>query len=701
MLLLAGCGLDPLQDIPAAGTPPGLPPQTRIAPAPPPPIAAVRPAAPLPASQTRTPVAAKIEEFYPASGRDAVGEPRTPRPNAIGDVTLNFEDADIREVIGVVLRDILGLNYLIDPDVSGTVTLRTARPLTRDAVLPVLEAALNARGATLIETAGLYRVVVQREGVRPGVAPRPGVAGLPLPAGQSLQVFPLQFISATELQKVLELIVPKGRIVIVDESRGLLIVAGNAQEIASVQESVRLFDVDQFAGMNMLLASVDNIDVNVLVNDLNNIFGGQQKGLLAGQVRFIPVNRLNAVIVMAREQRYVEEAFHWITRLDRTRNAADPQLFVYRVQNAKATELVKILQGIFGRNGEETLGRVNAPANEPQGLSPAAGAPSDGPRVEATIAVAGGRGPVRVTADEAGNALLISATSRDYALVQDVLNQLDIVPLQVLIEASIVEVTLNNSLRYGLQYFLQSGGLGIADNGRTILSTGALTTGISPTLPGFAFSLTNGGQTRAVLDALSSLTQINVISSPQLLVLDNQIARLQVGDVVPIITQTATSAVTATPLIVNTVQYRDTGVILEVTPRVNASGIVTLDIIQSVSDVSRTTVTNIDSPTFSQRRILSTVAVETGSTVLLGGLIRERNDKGDSGIPFLHQIPVVGALFGAKNESASRTELIVLLTPRIVRNPEQARDLTQEIRRKFQALVDLEFGGIAQPRPVR
>ena len=189
------------------------------------------------------------------------------------------------------------------------------------------------------------------------------------------------------------------------------------------------------------------------------------------------------------------------------------------------------------------------------------------------------------------------------------LGQIDVVPLQVLIEASIVEVTLTNNLRYGLQYFLSTGGLGVADNGQTILSTGSSSVGINATLPGFAFTLTNAGRIRFILDALSSLTQINVISSPQLLVLDNQVARLQVGDVVPIVTQTATSTLTATPLIVNTVQYRDTGVILEVTPRVNASGLVTLDIVQSVSDVSRTTVTNIDSPTFSQRRILSTVAV--------------------------------------------------------------------------------------------
>lgn len=316
----------------------------------------------------------------------------------------------------------------------------------------------------------------------------------------------------------------------------------------------------------------------------------------------------------------------------------------------------------------------------------------------ADLSADAGNGPIRISADPVNNALLVSATPRDYARVHDAIQQLDLMPMQVLFEASIVEVTLRDQLRYGVQYLLQNGGLGITDNGRVILSA-TPSRAIQPLLPGFAFTLTGGGaEPRVVIDALSEVTDVKVVSSPRLLVLDNQVARLQVGDVVPIVTQTAASTLTNNPLIVNSVQYRDTGVTLEITPRVTASGLVTLEIGQEVSDVQRTTTSNIDSPTIRQRRLLSTVAVQSGETILLGGLIREENTGANSGIPVLREIPVLGALFGQTDNRAQRTELIVLVNPRVLRNSQEARDATQDTLRRFQHLVGVQRDGLKQPR---
>ncbi len=220
-----------------------------------------------------------------------------------------------------------------------------------------------------------------------------------------------------------------------------------------------------------------------------------------------------------------------------------------------------------------------------------------------------------------------------------------------------------------------------------------------PQTPGFAYSMLNGvAGPKVVIDALSQLTQTNILSTPRLFVLDNQVARLQVGDVVPIVTQTAVSTLTNAPLTVNSVQYRDTGVVIEVTPHVNASGFVTIDITQSVSDVVRTTTSNIDSPTIRQRRIRSSIGVQSGSTILLGGLIREDSTRANTGLPLLSEIPIIGGLFGTRDFQANRTELIILLTPRVVRNQEEAADMTNMIKRKFQAVLLLEPGMMPQAR---
>jgi len=658
--------------------------------------------------------------------------PRVPARPAAGppaDITLNFEEADIRDVLAFVLRDVLKRNYVVDPDVTGTITLGVSQPISRDALLPTLEAVLNSRGATMIQTDGLIRVSRLREGGKLSTTPPFSTRDV---AGQGVQVLTLHFAKASEIAKLLEPVLAQGRVLMADDARRLLMVQANASELDMVRDTLAIFDVDQLAGTSVAMVLLHDADASELVPEVSSMFGAERKEADNGVIRFVPVERLNAVIILAREPRYMEEARAWIGRLDRVRRGNEPRLYVYNVQHGRAAEVARTLQDAFARSAAPTAGTSPTPLPDfpaggaapspseaqnaltqtpatPSGAMPPATAipipgmptlaPADAPPVAARrTAVAESpldTGSLRIRADEANNSLLINATPREYAQVLEVLEQIDIAPLQVLIEATVAEVTLNDQLQYGVQYLLNSG----RANFLFTRNQASPPITIQPQTPGFSFSLLNNlGSPRVIIDALSQLTQTNVISTPRLLVIDNQTARLQVGAVVPIVTSTAVSTVTSTPLTVNSVQYRDTGVVIEITPHVNASGFVTIDTTLSVSDVAATTSSTINSPTFNERRIRTSAGVQSGSTILLGGLISEDSNHGNSGLPVLSDLPVVGGLFGTRNFASDRTELIVLLTPHVVRNQAEATDLTNTIRRKFQAVLQLEQPGV-MPRP--
>ena len=628
---------------------------------------------------------AKIAEVYPGTGRsidpDAARGRGTPRE---GDITLNFAETDVREVVQVMLRDILGVNYVIDPDVRGNVSLEMSRPIRKEDVVSVLEATLAGVGAALVNQGGIYRVVPDADARAEAGLSLGGVG-----AGYSVSGFPLSYIGAVQLQTVLQPLLPEGSVVRADGQRGLLMVAGSSEERRLAAETVRLFDVDQLSGSTALLESLQNVDARTVAFEMDNIFGGLENGPLAGQLRLIPIERMNALLILSKQPRYIEEARQWIARLDRTNQGGGRRLYVYYAQNGKAADLARTLKEIFQPGAAQPPG-PGAP--DAAGEPPPAGEAAPAPR----LAPPGDIGDVRITADDKNNAILILATREEYELVQDVLTKLDLQPLAVLIEAQIVEVALRDQLRFGVQYFIKSGGLDIAAEGATVLSSGTSRV-LQPAFPGFAFTLADTSQARFVLDTLAQLTEVNVISSPQVMVLDNQVATLRVGDQVPIVVQTSTSNLTADTRTVNAIEYRDTGVTLEVTPRVNASGLVTMEIAQEVSDVVVTDTSNIDSPTIRQRKIVSTVAVHSGQTIALGGLIRNQTNDSKQGIPGLNDLPLVGPLFGTQSSDLQRTELLVMLRPEVVRNADEARAVTDDLRQRYLGLLQASES-MPQPR---
>ena len=648
--------------------------------------------------------------FYEPGTGVFVGTPsREAKITGEGNITLNFENTNLREVVKVILGDLLDVNYSIDPAVQGSVTLQTSDPLSRDDLIPTLELLLRMNSAALVSQNGLYNVVPRESAIRGMLSPQLGNSGVALPQGYRVQVVPLSFIAAEEMQKILEPFSIAGNIVRVDTVRNLLILAGGGPELARLLDTVRIFDVDWLAGMSVALFTPDFVDAETLSNELRVVFGESGDSPLAGLIRFTTLERLNALLVITPRPQYLEKVGEWVERLDRDSGGVGQRLFVYRVQNGKAADLATVLGEVF--EGEAGSAVVRPPdlapgleaieiVSPPQPQEGGQGAPVVVAETAATApaytpaASAGGDGVlitegarIRVIADEVNNALVILATSQQYKQVEAALRRLDVPPLQVLIEATIAEITLKGDLKYGMEWFFTSQ---LGDkSGVGSLDLSATGTGIGAIIPGFSYSIIDkAANVRAVLNALAEDSRLNVISSPSLMVLNNQTASIDVGDEIPIITQQQQSTVSADAPLLQNVEYRNTGVLLSVTPRVNAGGMVVMDVEQEVSQVASEDATSL-TPTISKRSITTSVAVQSGQTVVLGGLIREQKVQSRSGIPGLYNMPIIGPLFGTTVEEQVRTELVVLITPRAVRDPAEAAQVTDEFRSKMESLRPL------------
>lgn len=615
-------------------------------------------------------------------------------PPAEGDITLTFQGADIAEVVKTILGDILQLNYVIDDNVRGTVHLKTSRPLTLDELVPTLETLLHINGAVLLKTQNFYEI--RTSDSAPGGSIMPGSR---LKAGKGYQVLimPLRYIASSEMLKILEPIKPRQGLIEVDSRRNLMIVAGTSEELSNIRETVRIFDVDQLQGMSVGLFRLQSSEAEVMLDELEAIFGDSADGPLAGLVRFVSIERLNAVLVITPQKKYLRDARVWINRLDRSEDVYGKNMYVYYVQNGKAENLSNMLGQLFDDSRNDSSRRQQAgnasvrqtDADENADASTADTSSRTSSRNNAVRSTESGSSlnvdEVSIIADEENNALLIMASANDYDKVRKAIEKLDVLPLQVLVEATIVEVSLSDELRYGLQWFFKTS----LDSGKKsgIGSVGNLPI-VTPSdfFPTANFEIFDAVGTRLLLNTLAEDSKLNVISSPSLMVLDNHTATIRVGDQVPVRTSETTATSSDNLNSTSTIQFKDTGVLLEVTPRVNAGGMVVLDIKQEVNDVDRTTTSLIDSPTIIQRQIETSVAVQSGETLVLGGLIKENRSRSSGGVPGLRHVPVMGWLFGSEGKSVDRTELVVMITPTAVSDQEEARDVTREYQQKLREI---------------
>ncbi|WP_458094232.1 type II secretion system secretin GspD [Roseomonas sp. WA12] len=678
-----------------------------------------------------------------AAGTAGLGQGIAP---GAADIALDFADTDIREVVAQVLGNILRVNYTIDPSVRGTVTLRTPQRLDRVQALATLNTLLAQNGATLVQNGGLYRVtpLAAAQGAAQAVA-APAAGGTLAGMAGSTAV-PLRYAAAEDLARVLQPFVAGGGRIVADAGRNAVLVGGDPATRDTLLSLIAAFDINILAGQSYAVFPVAAGDARDYATALQEALrgqsagGGQGGGSLAGLVRVVPMQRINAVLVVSAQPRYVEDARRVYSLVERTRRANVRGWSVYYLQNGRSNDIAYVLQQAFtpGRvTAQPTPVGGTAPGRQTRGVSSGAGggtsstgiggssigtsagiggrsgggssglgqsggSASGGASVLAPSAPAaadssanpllgglepgdtggggGGAAPdsMRIIPHPQNNSLLVYATPQERETLEATLRRLDILPLQVRIDATIAEVTLNDQLQYGTQFFFRAGEF----NG--VLSTAVATAasaGLNTAIPGFVVAGRAGTGAPLAISALQAVTDVRVLSSPQLVVLDNEPARLQVGQLVPFLTQSAQSTLTTGAPIVSSVDYRETGVIMEVTPRVNSGGLVTLDISQEVSDVvAGTTTTGLNSPTFSQRVVRTRVAVQDGQTVGLAGLIRDNASRGNQGIPWLSNIPILGSLVSSQDNQRQRTELLVLITPRVINDQRDARALTEDLR---------------------
>lgn len=617
----------------------------------------------------------KVSGTVDPGSRTRIDIPERLKPLVVsdGDITLNFKEASINKVVGNVLGDLLGANFVVDPRVNGTVTLETNEPISEDAALDLLEEILAMNGASLRLARNTYFIEPQ--------------SGEPVQVEGTIRVARLDHVSASNIVAAVGPFLTPELTVSALEAHDAVLVSGPPGSSTRIFDLIDALDIDVFADVTLALFPLNRANAEDVVPEIEFAFRD------AGpELRLFAIERMNAILVASENSRLVERVRRWIANLDYAKDQPKRQVFVYDVSNRRAEDLAETLQAAFSDD--------DAPARQPRAegaIAPAftpvetTSGDSEGdepppPRSQrpnpAQRSSEGGLqtiGNARITADVGTNTLVIRALPDEYQAILSALRLLDRPPLQVQLETTIAEVTLNDDLRFGVNWFLRKGDLSIS------LSSTAAAAAL-PTFPG-ANLLIESKNFDVVLSALDSVSDVEVISSPTLTMRDNETARLQVGDEVPIVTQTLVSADNATT-IANSVEFRNTGIILEVTPRINASGVVALDIKQEVSDVVETTTSGIDSPTVQQRSFESSVVVRDGEALALGGMIRRSTARSEDGLPLLSDVPVLGNAFKTTENSERRTELIVLIRPRVIYDYTDAREAAQELRSKLRGLRD-------------
>ncbi|MGY3621022.1 type II secretion system secretin GspD [Bradyrhizobium sp. USDA 10063] len=691
--------------------------------------------------------------MYEGSEVTAVSDERL-QPTANGNgFDLNFENTPVATVAKVVLGDILHVGYTIDPRVQGTVSLVSVRPVPKSDIVFVLENALRLSGVVLLRDTTGYRLTPLGDAVGGGRVDT--ASGNPEP-GFGVSVVPLQYVSAQTLLKLMDSFATKAGAVRADTTRNLILIQGTGAERRTAVDTVLSFDVDWMRGQSVGIFPISSGSPAPIIAEMEKIVDSGENGLSQNIIKFLPIARLNAVLVVTKKPEMLRTAATWIKRLDRN-DTARTTVHVYRVKFGDARQIARVLTDMFlggssssltesadsqiapgsgttatssatdrlslnGNLGSNTNGgfasRGNMGMNGAPGLGGNGGLgaqPASANQNGGGAPLDSGRGSgngqpmmqdVRITPDTVNNTLLIYADQANYRIIESTLVQIDQPQLQVAIDATIAEVTLNNTLSYGVQAYLMSRNVGLKPNTGSILNTQAATaptTVVDPTtgaatvagsvtnafinraFPGFNFLIGSETQPSLILDALHAVTSVKVLSNPSLVVINNQVATLQVGDVVPVSTGSAT-VLTTNNTVVNTIDYRNTGIILRVSPRISVNGNVRLDVEQEISNVPAASANSL-TPTVSERRVKSQISVANGQTVLLAGLISEQQNGSRNAIPVLDQIPGLGDAFGHQSNNTQRTELIIFIRPQIIRDGSDAHVVAEELRSKLRGSI--------------
>ncbi len=642
-------------------------------------------------------------EMYPGTDRfvpETVPQHRAVTPTGAGTYSLNFDDADLGEVAKVILSDILGQSYVLSPKVAGKVTLQTTVALTKEELIPTLEMVLRMNNAALVKDSRIYHIEPTADALYTS-----NIANSR--TGYQTRVIPVRNVAVQDVADIIKPLVHDKTILNIDGSRNIIVASGTADEIARVIDLVSTFDIDLLKGRSFGLFTLAHVDPETVIKELEGVFHQKAKSDESEFFQFMPILRLNAVLAVTHHGSYLKDIENWVFRLDRANTASGGGggVNVYKVQHANAEDLAETLNDIFSDSQKKSSSTKVAPGQtaasitnksstdtslgNTSGIAASAATPTKSRSSNNSgtgTAKVSNVDNVKIISDKANNALVIVATAQEYAVIRPIIEQLDIVPLQVLIDATVASVALNDGLQYGISWYLSHGG----NNGGAVSPLGAAAAATAAASSGGLSAAYSSGAVQALLSTQATKGNVNIISAPSLMVLNNQKAKINVGDQVPIQTGSTSIPTASTGIAVaSSIQYKDTGVTLEVTPRVNANGMVIMDIHQIVSNVKavpvadKTSVGVTSTATITKKEIQSSIAIHDGETIVLGGLIEDNNGISKSGIPFLYDLPWIGSLFGSNSYTRIKTELVVLITPRVVKSKQDSRLISDEFKRKL------------------
>ena len=640
------------------------------------------------------------ENALPDSNATIVKSPFSgAKPGERRQMDITLDNMDIYPVLDQVLGRILELNYVVDPAIKGTISLNIKGDYTKSEFLDLFNSILQIHNLAITRGAqGLYKVVRKASSARVG-SEVVNVGEQVYNPGDVISVFQLRYLSAAHVIANLRNFISPGAVIVAVPSSNAVILVDTAENVAKLSKILALMDTGLFKDIHWRFYTLEHTDVDDLSKDLDKIFKAKglyiRPGIDPGGLQILPLKTINSLLVVTKWEEVLDLVGNWVTQLDQEISAKGTQVYVYFVQNGKAADIADILRQLYGGKPSERKGKKEVLVERKK--KPA--------KEKAVQHIGELAGEVEIIADEVNNAILIKATQRDYTILSGVLKEIDIVPRQVLIDVLIVDVSLKNDLEYGVQWFLKArqfdtgGGDMTADIGlnkpKFGLSKDEL---LSTDLGGFTAALFSGKDLRALINLLASETEANIVSAPNILAVDNQESTIEVTRDEPTVSGSQTTEATTT----QSIQYRSVGVILKVTPLINESGLVSMEVEQEVSNVfGKSVVEGINSPVFQTRKATTNLVVQDGHTIIIGGLIQTQHVKSHSGIPILKDLPVLGYLFGWRSHANEKTELLFAITPHVIQSKEQADAFTREFSKKVESMRKiLEQRGVLQEEEI-
>ncbi len=593
-------------------------------------------------------------------------------------VSLSFDNMDIIPVLDEILGDILEFNYVIDPAIKGTISVRIRGNYSKDELLELLNNVLDMSGLSITKARhDLYKVVRKaNSGRATNLVSLGGKRGL-VP-GDQIAILQLTYISASQAVNSVRSFVSSSAVIFPENITNSIIIADTKEVIEKILNIISLIDIAPFKDVEWRIFEAKNREAKDIASDLNKIFKSpgiySRSGLNKGGMYILPLNSVNSVLVLTRWPSFMPVVEGWFRQLDVAEEEKEPQVYVYFVQNGSAKDLVSVLNQLYGggssgsRRGKVLVRRTKKAKNISGKLM----------------------GEIEIISDDVNNAIIIKATPRDYETIARVLKEIDIVPRQVLIEVLIAEISLTKDTSYGIEWYIKNKGImldGKGYEGVITLSNGqsvSIDTALGETLAGFTYGIfREAGDLRGLLTAISSVSNVNILSSPTILSVDNQESSIEVGDDVPTLTSTQTTSGGVTT---QSVQYRNAGIILRVKPYINDRGLVRLEVTQEVSSVASESTGGITSPRFRTRKATTTLIAEDGQTIVIGGLMQNQKTKTKNGVPLLKDMPVLGKLFGSDRFEEEKTELLIAITPHVIQSRKEADDITMEFQDRVKEL---------------